>query len=87
MMTAILSAIVAALLAGLVAAWAFGRGRVETNGKGWASVPEASPDASATPGALDPALLPQMRQRFLRAALGVDVNTAASDVPGHRATR
>lgn len=83
-MTAILSAIVAALLAGLVAAWAFGRGRVETNGKGWASVPEASPDASATPGALDPALLPQMRQRFLRAALGVDANTAASDVPGHR---
>ena len=83
-MTAILSAIVAALLAGAGAAWLFGR-RPENVGRGWASVPEASQDAAEARAALDPALLPDMRQRFLRAALGVtDATKAASGTPEHR---
>ncbi|SBV35655.1 putative signal transduction protein [uncultured Stenotrophomonas sp.] len=83
--TVIISAIVAALLAGAVAAWAFGRRRPDGRGQGWSFVPETSPDASAVPVAVDPALLPDMRQRFLRAALGVDeAETETDDDPGHQ---
>ena len=85
MTTVILSAIVAALLAGAGAAWLFGRRHPENVGRGWASVPEASPEMAGERVALDPALLPDMRQRFLRAALGVtEATTAASGTPEHR---
>ncbi|MQP77224.1 HDOD domain-containing protein [Stenotrophomonas sp. MYb238] len=83
----ILSSVAAALLAGAGAAWWFGRRR---QAEGWAFVPEAPETAAAPPPAMDPALLPQMRRRFLRAALGVEAGAPdaadadAADAPAHR---
>jgi len=67
----ILSALVAALLAGAGAAWWFGR-RPQAGGEGWRYVPEAPGSEPVDAPAMDPALLPEMRRRFLRAALGVE---------------
>lgn len=83
MVTVILSAAVAALLAGVLAAWVFGRHRSRGSrpaGRDWASVPEASAELAAARPQMDPALLPEMRQRFLRAALGVEDTAVAAGV-------
>lgn len=78
----ILSAVAAALLAGAGAAWWFGRRRPA---EGWAFIPEAPDTDPAAAPALDAALLPEMRQRFLRAALGVeDTGAGVPDAPEHR---
>lgn len=78
----ILSAVVAALLAGAGAAWWFRRRRPD---EGWSFVPDARPTDPAAAPRMEPALLPEMRRRFLRAALGIEGDGAeAPDTPEHR---
>lgn len=78
----IVSALLAALLAGAGAAWWFGRRRADA---AWSFVPEAADADDAAAPAMDPALLPRMRRRFLRAALGIEDDVAElPDAAGHR---
>ncbi len=81
----ILSAVGAALLAGAVAAWSFGRQRQAVTASSWRFVPEArDADDRGQPQA-DPALLAELRQRFLRAALGgAEPVAGEAEQPAHR---